>query len=251
MRYENLSREELIAEIRQLELSNSELKSKESETWNMIKILISKISHEFKTPLNSIIGFTELLKLRTNDFKSIDYIGTISISSEHMLELIQDILDVTCSQFKPMELSYSFFDTKEVIENIIKSFKDVEVSYTLVNMSICADYVRFKQLVYNLLSNAVKFNKINPLIQIITYVEDDNFCFEISDNGEGISEEYFDKIFDIFLQVSKDNLKRQIGSGIGLSLCKSIVDAHKGNIYVESKVGVGSTFTFKIPIDKV
>jgi signal transduction histidine kinase len=148
-------------------------------------------------------------------------------------------------------LSYSFFDTKEVIENIIRSFKDVEISYTLVNISIWADYVRFKQLVYNLLSNAVKFIKTSPVIQIITYVEDGDFCFQITDNGEGISEEYFDKIFDIFLQVSKDNLKRQIGSGIGLSLCKSIVDAHKGKIYVESKVGVGSMFTFKIPIDKV
>lgn len=245
------SLENLVAENNRLKILNQELRAKESETWKMIKVLISKISHEFKTPLNSIIGFTELLKSKNQDVKCSEYIETISMSSNYMLSLIQDILDVTCSQYKPLELSYSFFDTSDVIETILKSFNGLNISYTLVNVSIFADFTRFKQLVYNLLSNAVKFNKNEQEIKVITYVENDFFCFEITDNGEGISKANYDKIFDIFSQVSSDSYKRQIGSGIGLSLCKTIVEAHGGKIDVASEIGVGSTFIFKIPIDKV
>ncbi|MCM1265441.1 MAG: HAMP domain-containing histidine kinase, partial [Candidatus Gastranaerophilales bacterium] len=174
----------------------------------------------------------------------------ISISSKHMLSLIQDILDVTRSQYKPLELSYSFFNTKEAIEEIIKSFNNENLHYTIINYNICADYTRFKQLVYNLISNAIKFNKKNMPINILTYTEADNFCFEITDNGEGILEENYNKIFDFFSQVSKDSLKRQMGYGIGLSLCKSIAESHNGNINVSSDIGKGSTFIFKLPIDK-
>lgn len=250
MKCDNLSRVELIEEIRRLENINSELRTNESKIWDMVKILITKISHEFKTPLNSIIGFTELLRYKSSDLKDSEYIKNISVSSEHMLALIQDILDVTRSQYKPLELSYSFFNTKDVIENIIKCFNNKEINYTLINYSIYADYTRFKQLVYNLISNAVKFNKANMPIDIFTYVEQNKFCFEIKDRGEGISEDNYSKIFDFFSQVSKDGFKRQLGSGIGLSLCKSIAESHKGKIEVKSEIGKGSTFIFRLPVEE-
>lgn len=250
MKYDNLSRVELIEEIHRLEDINSELRTNESKIWDMVRILISKISHEFKTPLNSIIGFTELLRYKSKDFKDSEFINNILISSQHMLSLIQDILDVTRSQYKHLELSYSYFNAKEAIEDIIISFNNNNLQYTLINYEICADFTRFKQLVYNLISNAIKFNKPNMPINIITYIENNKFCFEITDNGEGIAENNYTKIFDFFSQVTKDNHKRQMGSGIGLSLCKSITESHNGNINVISKVGKGSTFTFKIPIDK-
>jgi len=244
---DNLSREELVAELKRLENINSELRAEKSRVWDMVKILITKISHEFKTPLNSIIGFTELLKYKTADKKEQDYIDTISMSSRHMLSLIRDIIDITRAQYKPLELSYSFFNTKEVIEETIKCFNNENIHYTLINMDICADYTRFKQLVYNLISNALKFNRIGFPVGIITYMDENNFVFEITDNGEGIKEENYEKIFEFFAQTQSGRFKRQMSSGVGLSLCKSIVESHKGTISVISKPKAGSTFTFRIP----
>ena len=154
MQCEYQTKDELIAELERLKTINEELRMEKSQIWDMVKVLITKISHEFKTPLNSIIGFTELLKYQINDIKQRDYIDTISMSSQFMLSLIRDILDVTRSQYKPLELSYSIFNVKNVIEDIIKCFNNENIKYTLINMNICADYTRFKQLVYNLISNA-------------------------------------------------------------------------------------------------
>lgn len=250
MQCEYLTKEELIVELERLKTINKELRMEKSQIWDMVKVLITKISHEFKTPLNSIIGFTELLKYTNDNKKKRDYIDTISMSSQFMLSLIRDILDVTRSQYKPLELSYSIFNVKNVIEDIIKCFNNKNIKYTLINMNICADYTRFKQLVYNLISNALKFNRAGMKITILTYCEGDSFCFEITDCGKGISKDNYEKIFEFFTDISDDKFKRQMSSGIGLSLCKSIVNSHKGTIFVESEMNVGSTFTFKIPINQ-
>lgn len=250
MEVENLSGNALLSETKRLYKENIHLKNDLSDLWNSIKLLITKVSHEFKTPLNSIIGFSELLKSKTTDDKNIEYINNILTSSNYMMELVQNIIDVTKSQYKPLDLSYSIFNSKEVIETIIDCFNLKTINYTLIDKTICADYTRFKQLVYNLISNAVKYSRQDMPIEIITYMEDSFFCFEIKDYGEGISEKNIDKIFDFFTQVSDDLYKKQRGSGIGLSLCKVICEAHKGNIAVKSKKEKGSVFTFKIPIDK-
>ena len=114
MQCEYQTKDELIAELERLKTINEELRMEKSQIWDMVKVLITKISHEFKTPLNSIIGFTELLKYQINDIKQRDYIDTISMSSQFMLSLIRDILDVTRSQYKPLELSYSIFNVKRL-----------------------------------------------------------------------------------------------------------------------------------------
>lgn len=249
MQCEYQTKDELIAELERLKTINEELRMEKSQIWDMVKVLITKISHEFKTPLNSIIGFTELLKYQINDVKQRDYIDTISMSSQFMLSLIRDILDVTRSQYKPLELSYSIFNVKNVIEDIIKCFNNENIKYTLINMNICADYTRFKQLVYNLISNALKFNRAGMKISIITYCDKDFFYFDITDSGKGIPKENYEKIFEFFTDVSNDKFRRQMSSGIGLSLCKSIAESHKGKIFVTSELNTGSTFTFKIPIN--
>lgn len=242
-------KESISYSIDELKKENIKLKQELDALPEKVKILITKVSHDFKTPLNSIIGYSELLKSDLDNEKHLKYTSNILLNSEHMLELVQNIIDVTCSQQKPLKLEFSIFNTKEVIENIINSYKGANIVYTLINQSICADYTRFKQLVYNLISNAMKFSPENSLVEVMTYVEDSFFCFEISDNGEGISEENQLKIFDFFAQVSDDKQKREIGSGIGLALCKTITDAHSGFINVSSTPNVGSTFTFKLPID--
>lgn len=228
----------------------------ESEKRNKLKIeFLAGISHEFKTPLNSIIGFTEILKLKEKDTQNFKYINNILQSSKHLLTLIKDILDVSKSQYNSLELHYSPFNTKEEIIQIMQTLdqmileKNLKLNYTLCDLTISADKKRFRQLIYNLVSNAIKFNKSNGEINIITYVDKNNFFFEIKDTGDGISKKNHKKIFEFFSQVNRSQLKRQLGSGVGLAICKMIIDAHKGEINFQSKLKQGSNFWFSLPIN--
>ncbi|MDR1326954.1 MAG: HAMP domain-containing histidine kinase [Heliobacteriaceae bacterium] len=216
---------------------------------------LASISHEFKTPLNSIIGFSDVLKHKNDNPGNDKYIDNISKSSGFLLELIQDVLDLAKAENRPMELKYETFRPKDVISDIIWGFeeerkeKNIEINYTLSDVELAADLKRFKQLIYNLISNAVKFNKQNGKIMIVTYVnEDKEFVFEIKDTGDGISKKDCAKIFNFFSQVNRSRLKRQQGSGLGLALCKTIAKAHKGDIYFKSRLNTGSTFWFELPM---
>ena len=220
----------------------------EEEKRDNLRIVLLKLSHEFKTPLNSIIGFSDVLKSRSKSEEDYRCLNNISCSSKHLLALIQDLLDVTRSQYKPLELSKTKFNTFDVISQIINGYLGVNINYTLSNVEIYADETRFKQVVYNLITNAIKFNSPGGEIKILSYVEDDLFVFEISDSGEGIKEEDKHSIFNFFNQASSNVKKRQFGCGIGLTLCKSILEAHNGDITVQSALDKGSTFKFFIPL---
>lgn len=231
--------------------------NEELDKTNREKIqFLASISHEYKTPLNSIIGFSDMLKTElvgTNNYK---YVDNISKSSKFLLSLIQDILDMARSEFKPMELKYETFRPMEVIKDIIYSFdevikeKNINFSYTMMDVELTADLKRFKQLIYNLISNALKFNKPDGKIVVVTYVDENkNYFFEIKDSGDGIRKKDYEKIFNFFSQVNRDKLKRQQGSGVGLALCKVIANAHHGDIGFKSRLNVGSTFWFSIPKD--
>lgn len=229
----------------------------ESVKSNKRKIeFLAGISHEFKTPLNAIIGFSEILRTKTTDKDESRYISNILKSSKHLLTLIEDVLDVSKSQFKSLELKHKVFNPKDEIYQVILTLekmikeKGIDLNYTLTDIKLLADVKRFRQLIFNLLSNAIKFNKQNGKINILTYIKDDKFFFEISDTGDGISKRDYEKIFDFFSQVNRSQLKRQLGSGVGLALCKMIVEAHKGEIFFKSKAKKGSCFWFYLPINR-
>lgn len=244
----------------------------ESEKANKRKMeFLASISHEFKTPLNSIIGFAELLKSKnvslahlskfspnekSKHIEYFKYIDNILSSSKHLLTLIEDVLDVSRSQYNSLDLSYSNFGTKDEIIQVLHTLeqmineKSIELSYTLCDIKISADKRRFKQLIYNLVSNAIKFNKQRGKINILTYINDNKFFFEIGDTGDGISKRNYEKIFEFFSQVNRSQLKRQLGSGVGLAICKMITDAHGGEISFESKLKKGSRFWFSLPLDR-
>lgn len=230
----------------------------ESEKQNKRKVeFLAGISHEFKTPLNAIIGFTEILKSKNKNIENFKYINNILQSSKHLLTLIEDVIDVSKSQYKLLELNYTTFKPKDEIVQIILTLdgmikeKNINLSYTLADIKISADVKRFRQLIYNLVSNAIKFNKQNGKINILTYVNEENLLFEISDTGDGISKRDYEKIFNFFSQVNRSQLKRQLGSGVGLALCKEILEAHKGEINFKSQIKKGSSFWFSLPIENV
>lgn len=245
---------EIVAECVDSRLEILTLKS-ELQRHNKDKIqFLASISHEYKTPLNSIIGFSDMLKNNLYGTEDYRYIDNISKSSKFLLGLIQDILDMARSEFAEMELNYEVFRPKQLIEDMVLSFdeiiksKNLHFSYTIMDVEIKADVRRFQQMVMNLISNAVKFNKLNGKIKIVAYINENNeFVFEVTDTGDGIRKRDYDKIFNFFSQVNRSYLKRQQGSGVGLALCKKIAEAHKGQIGFKSKLNNGSTFWFSIP----
>lgn len=215
---------------------------------------LASISHEFKTPLNSIMGFSDLLAENFQGTENEKYLNNISKSSAYLMKLIQNVLDYTKDEYGVMELKPEKFRAKEIIDDIIWSFeeirkeKNITFNYILSDVIIKADLIRFKQLVYNLISNAVKFSKENSTISIVTFVNNKKeFTFEIKDRGDGISKKDQAKIFNFFTQVNRSQLKRQQGSGVGLALCRKIVRSHGGEIFVKSKLHYGSKFCFTIP----
>ena len=219
---------------------------------------LASISHEFKTPLNSIIGFSDILKDKITNPENHKYIDNISKSSRFLLSLIKDTLDLSRAESVPMELRYEKFRPKEVISDIIWSFdeikheKGLDFNYTLSDVEISADLKRFQQLIYNLISNAIKFSKQGGIITIVTYINENNeFVFEIKDTGDGISKKDGEKIFNFFSQVNRNQLKRQQGSGVGLAICKTIAKAHGGDIFFKSRLHHGSTFWFTIPQENI
>lgn len=251
----NLSAVELIIEYISARLEIITLYDEKRRNARERTEFLASVSHEFKTPLNAIIGFCDLLSENINNDENIKYLNNISNNSVYLMSLIKNILEYARSDSQPLTIKRERIRTKQLITEILQNFdemrkeKNITFNFTLSDIIINADLIRFKQLIYNLISNALKFSKENSSVAIVTYVNrKKEFVFEIRDKGDGISKKDITKIFNFFTQVNRSELKRQQGSGVGLALCRKILQAHGGEIYVKSKLHQGSTFWFTIPL---
>lgn len=221
---------------------------------------LSKMSHELRTPLNAVIGFSELLKIKTLGNlteKQEHYVDNIRYGGKHLLNLISDILDLSKIDAGKMEL---VFENISVPETLNHTFVMVEEMANKNKVSlnkelatelefIEADKQRFIQILFNLLSNAIKFNMKNDgTVTVTSKREGDMAKFSVSDTGIGIKEEDKNKLFNDFEQLDSGISRKYGGAGLGLAITKKLVELHGGKIWVESELGVGSTFTFLLPI---
>lgn len=210
-------------------------------------------SHDLKTPIRSIISFTQLLqrsiKEKLNESEQ-EYMDFILKASKNMQQLIDALL--TYSKINTSELEITDIDPEMIIErtlfDLTVSIQEKSAAIELKNLpkNIRADKIKIQQLLQNLISNSLKFTKTNQKASITINCEDqkDHWCFSIQDNGIGIAEEYQEKIFLIFRRLHGDS--EYEGTGIGLAICKKIVEQHQGDIWLESKEGEGTTFYFTI-----
>jgi len=220
------------------------------------------VSHELKTPLNIIFATAQLFNMYCEsgslDEKKdsfIKYIDSIKQNSNRLSKIINNIVDLSKIEAGFFKLNLSNNNIVEVVEEIVVSVTDFTYSKGLniifdtdVEENIIAcDTEKIERIVLNLISNAIKFSDIGD--EIFVEVKKKNEFVEISvrDNGIGIKEEYLDMIFHRFKQVDKSLSRNAEGTGIGLSLVKSIVELHGGSIYVDSEFGKGSKFTVKLP----
>jgi signal transduction histidine kinase len=229
---------------------------------------LANMSHELRTPLHHIMGFTELLLDRScGDLNEVqrEYLTDVFGSSNHLLSLINDILDLSRVEAGKEEMVLADVDLRELLDESLMMFKDQAVKRGIrllletadIPAEIRADRRKLKQIVYNLLSNAVKYTPDGGRISVSARKRTGEkagkpFEVEISvaDSGIGLRPEDLERIFKPFEQVESTRSRRFQGAGLGLSLSKRLVELHGGRIWAESEgADRGSTFTFLIPGD--
>ena len=217
------------------------------------------MSHELRTPLNSIIGFSDIILdgLAGNlEDKQEHYLQHISQSGRHLLNLINDILDISKIEAGKMELYPEIVDIRKSVSEIVTmteslaSRKNIAVDIDMPDDMplISADKSKIKQIMYNILGNAIKFTDNGGNVYINLSNDDENVIMSITDTGIGISPEDQNKLFKPFSQIDTSISRRFEGTGLGLALVKELIELHGGRIWVESEAGKGSTFSFRLPI---
>ncbi|UGV41403.1 PAS domain S-box protein [Methanococcoides orientis] len=232
-----------------------------AEAANMAKTeFISNMSHELRTPLTMIIGFSDLLC--SEDYGSLNeeqkkYISKVLRNGNHLLELINDLLDFSNIETGEMELRVNEFTVSDAIDEVgalmipLSKKKGIDLTFNIdIEMpTIKADMIKFKQVLYNLVNNSIKFTDQGGAVTIGGKISDSSVNIFVKDIGIGISPEDQEKLFKPFFQVDSSNSREYGGTGLGLALVKKFVEMHGGEVWVESELGKGSTFGFSIPND--
>jgi signal transduction histidine kinase len=221
---------------------------------------LANMSHELRTPLNAIVGFSQVLKQKLFgpvNQKQDEYLDDILSSADHLLALINDILDLSKVEAGQAELEKNLFSLREALERGVVMVRErastsgVQLELTLdpaVDL-VEGDERRIRQVVFNLLSNAVKFTPRGGQVDVSTSRVDGEVLIAVSDTGPGIAPADQSRIFEEFQQAESGNGERSEGTGLGLALSRSLVELHGGRIWVESEPGMGSTFTFTLPVE--
>ncbi|TAH41798.1 MAG: response regulator [Bacteroidetes bacterium] len=259
IRQGQIAKDQLDITIRQKERAELEkLKAEQSEKFK--QQFLANMSHEIRTPMNSVIGLTNLLMKSKMDQQQTKYLNVIKKSSENLLVIINDILDLSKIEAGKMDFEKIAFSLHDCLDTVYHTmvFKSEEKSLELkqiidekVPEVVIGDPVRLNQILINLAGNAIKFTeKGSVTIQIKELNRHDNISileFSITDTGIGIAQSQLDKIFESFSQASSDTTRKFGGTGLGLTISKQLVELQNGSIYVQSQPGQGTTFSFKIP----
>jgi PAS domain S-box-containing protein len=242
---------------RQLEVENRRMQ----ETNRLKSEFLANMSHELRTPLNAIIGFSELMyheKVGPLSPDHKEYLGDILTSGRHLLQLINDVLDLTKidagkMEFRPepMDLAKVTGEVKDILRGLAGTKKiQVETEMDLALSNAVLDSSKYKQVLYNYLSNAIKFTpEAGKIIIRLKPEGSQHFRLEVEDNGIGVAEKDIPKLFSEFQQLDAGTAKKYAGTGLGLALTKRIVEAQNGTVGMKSELGKGSVFFAVLPME--
>jgi signal transduction histidine kinase/CheY-like chemotaxis protein len=227
-------------------------------------LFLANMSHEIRTPLNGIVGFTQLLKSTDLNNEQEEFIGVIESSSENLLMIVNDILDLSKIKADKIELEEIEFNSIEKFESAIESYaaraaeKDIDLRVFIdpnLPRKLIGDPTKISQVVVNLISNAIKFTGLRGVVDvsIVQLSEDENSAnirFAVKDTGIGISDEQKEKIFEAFSQADVSTSRKYGGTGLGLAISSKLVEFMGGKLDIDSVEGEGSTFFFNLTLEK-
>jgi two-component system phosphate regulon sensor histidine kinase PhoR len=226
------------------------------------KEFLQNLSHELKTPIFAIQGYVETLLNGAlhNDNVNVKFLQSTSRNVERMVNLVDDLDEISRLESGEQQLVPQLFMiqelTKEVFDTLFIKSKEKNIKCIIkkgceIPMIVFADKEKIRQVLINLVDNSIKYGKQNGITEASFYnVDGKNVLIEISDDGSGISEDHLPRIFERFYRTDLARSRKEGGSGLGLSICKHIIEAHSQAIHVRSKIDVGSTFGFTLPAKK-
>lgn len=252
---------------RKLIKSSRELKklAVDAEDANVAKsVFLANMSHEIRTPLNSIIGFSELLSSASLPLKEKEYAGTITKSAKSLLDIINDILDISKIESGTVNLTEELFSLRSLMDSVVKMFsmkaenKNIRFVFlysTDIPAQVYGDSVRIQQLLVNLIGNAIKFTPeggevVFSVLTAFSREETVGITFEVKDSGIGIAKDSLRDIFNPFSQADYGINRQYGGTGLGLAICEKLTSMMGSEIEVESEVGKGSTFRFALELKR-
>jgi cell cycle sensor histidine kinase DivJ len=221
------------------------------------------MSHELRTPLNAIIGFSEMIAqedvLRIDAARRKEYAQLINDSGQHLLSVVNGILDISKMESGNFEISLEPFAPRPALINCcnLLALKARENGIDLVTVApenlpqLVGDAKAFKQIVLNLVSNAIKFTERGGTVTVAAEADRSRLTVRVTDTGVGISAEDIKRIGDPFFQAGKTYQRRHEGTGLGLSIVKSLVALHGGEMSLQSKIDEGTTVTIMLPLSPV
>ena len=225
-------------------------------------MFLSSMSHDLRTPLNGVIGFTKLAIKESDADKKQDYLEKIESSGELLLDLVNDTLELSRIESGKYTLEPETLDLRQLAENTvtalrpsaeIKSIRLETELAALPSIPVRADKLKMQKILLNLLSNAIKFTPSGGSVRLSATTLDGsengfNYRFMIEDTGIGISPEFLPNLFEPFSQEHRQTNVGTTGTGLGLAIVKRIVDLMGGSIHVQSKLGKGTRFTVDLPL---
>ncbi|OVE64786.1 sensor histidine kinase [Clostridium diolis] len=238
---------------------NKKLISKATELNKMMTEFFSNISHELKTPLNVLLGAVQILSLSGNDKNKLEsgkYLKTMKQNCYRLVRLVNNLIDISKFDSGYFKMNLQNYNVVSVIEDITLSVADyannkgIDLIFDtdVEEKDMAIDLDKIERIMLNLLSNAIKFTDKGGQILVNMYDKKDNIVISVKDNGVGMPKDKLNMIFERFGQIDKTLARNSQGSGIGLSLVKSIVDMHNGDIKAFSEFGKGSEFVVKLPV---
>jgi signal transduction histidine kinase len=218
---------------------------------------LATMSHELRTPINAILGFTALLDLGISSGEAVrqaEYVTRIRKSTEHLLELINDVLDWSRVEAGHLAVNSAEAFAKDVIDDALNVVRDQAIARGLTLDSECVagatyvgDPLRVRQILLNLLSNAIKFTEAGGRVRLACSVADALTTFAVEDSGIGIAPEELEMIFEPFVQAEHGYTRTHGGTGLGLTISRTLARTMGGDVTVESRRGEGSTFSLLLP----
>ena len=247
--------QELQEASRQLREANAHLEQQE----RLKTEFFSNMSHELRTPLNAIIGFAQvMLKGIDGPLTELQHTDLMAIysSGQHLLALVNGILDLSKIEAGKMDLFKEWLPVQEIAAGVMTSTivliggKDIELVEDIpADLPLLyADRVRIRQVILNLVSNAAKFTDQGSITLRVRADGQDWLIVSVEDTGIGIADEDMSGLFDHYVQISRSSVRRAEGTGLGLSISKKLVELHGGQMWVKSQVNKGSIFYFSLPL---